>query len=369
MPKQLLITIAAVLGICVSAAGQMSPEEAMKGLGGSGGGDESGADEKGGEDFSSYKWRIFATRISRFFYEVEGQYHCNTYHSTRWSRVAREAMGSGGVETRRKHKLPVGIFHDTSSRQRRAISEPYTYRLSDAEVFARQQAIGAPEAGNFGFIRSARVKRVIDDDTLELTDIKLVEEDMEEEYDKLINDAGAWGWDMYVDLRKEYSRLRREIRAEDRFEPRYPDSTELTNLREGMIEEMFEGRMRMLEFQERWEGTSLIVHGVDGRRYKRNAIETWEDSSTQLILTKRRGRTLEAITPSLARKAGIDRDELLKVVKKADYEPGRFCEMVEKLKERRDPDHSTWRRAALILAGRAVREDRPIAREYRGSGG
>lgn len=340
----------------------------MRGLnGGAGESAENGeAAENAENQYSTYKWRTYATRICRFFYKIDDDHHCNTYYTSRWSRVARRAVGRGRPNTKRTHSIPIGIYHDTSAGKKRGISESYTYVLSDEEVFARRQVIGEPEAGNFGFIHAAEIARFVDEDTIELRSIKLVPDDTEQEYDELHDEARAWALDKSRELVDKARRYHRRIPREDRFTNEYPSVDELEELREQIVDERFKGRLEMLELQEAWEGMTVMLHGVDGERYERQQIDTYEDTSTPLILTARRGRTFHAATPRLLRKVKIARDDLLEIVKDAGYEPSRFIAMVETLKEQRHDEHSTWRRAALILAGRPTSHDRDIARQFRG---
>lgn len=347
-----------------AAGAQMSPEEAMKGLGGDEAEDGEARDSPGPE--MSHKFRVYGSRVSRFFFEVDGEVHCNTYFHRRFSRLCRRATDEPRLKTLKTLDIPVGVFLDTSLDRRRAITEPYKYQLDEEEVFARQQAIGEPEPGNFGFIVSAVVDEVVDGDTVVLREVRIVEDDAKAAYDKLRREERFWAAERYRELAAKAWSYRRRIAAEDRFYSRYPDEDELVDLREQVIEYMYEGRLEMIEVQDEWDGVTVTLHGVGTARLEEG--ETWEKPSTPLILTRREGRQLHAVTPTVARRS-IDLAGLLTLAEGVGYSEKQFIALAEAVQERRVDNHSAWRRLALILAGRPIEGDGIIAAKVREQGG
>lgn len=302
-----------------------------------------------------------------FFVEFENQYYCNAYYSVRYGRDGMRSAGKPAEDRRKDMRIPVGVYYDYANdrygnradlRHKKPVYESVRFEWDEDETFARTQALGGPEPGEFGFIKSARVAEIIDEDTFVLTDIAIVDEAaVTSAKNKLTGSSYSWASDKYRDLYTATRRRTADVRYPDQFDMELPSTRDLQTMYEEIVDWQFEGREKVFADERAWRGKRMVVHGLPTIVMK--AGQAWSGARQQLVLVDRQGSTVTALTAAPFRKQ-LPAEDMPKVLEAFGVTGQQALEVFQLVNANRVIGHAPGRRLALWIAGRPLKEDLAI---------
>ncbi len=335
------------------------------------------ADEPVDQDVLDREYMYCVRQCMRFLVQHDGQYYSTGGYIPQWARTCRRAAGQPTLRTQKTKKIPLGIVtvrhYNRSVYGGRSISSKQTKKplystlkwdLDETEKFARLKALGAPKPGQFGFITSALVRKIVDDDEMILEGIQVIDyEASKKQCEKENSIISSWASAKYRALSDEYSVRTRGVEYPSTASQTIPSDTELQNMHNEMLGWLYEGQQEVIKESAKWAGMRMRVIGVPTDTVRE--MHRWEADHQQLIIVRVQGNEVTAIVNQLATKSKVDQDQFAADLEKLGCSKKQFVEIFKAIKSKPVKGIFLPQRLAQLVTGSPIFEDREHLRHFK----
>ncbi|MBI1338152.1 MAG: hypothetical protein GC164_14505 [Phycisphaera sp.] len=288
------------------------------------------ADDEVSQENALRLYNMHWRSIAAYFVEHDGAYTC-------FPNYKRGTLNSSGQtqDEYKKSDTYVHTYPDANGKD-----QSVTLTKPQEEIDAATRALPSFNPGDYGYLQSAKVAKVLDDQTMILKDIKLI--DASKAYKDYEDD---------MDLVRLQAHTGRETVRRSRHDSRYradevPPIAETRYANKEAVEWRFEQRLKLIKAQRKADETVIEVHGFSTKGLREG--QNWPTATTgiQIAIVEGNGKVNDSAlaVPGSTVGRGVTEEQFKAILADHKLDPISFGRLLYEIKRR---DSAGWEPLAL----------------------